>query len=90
MVVFALIASAEGARAQDKPWDKTSVSSCACDLTQLRPLQGAVGEQEVKKEAEEIADDPKDARSRLESDPIKVTSDDQNRILIIPWMAMSD
>jgi hypothetical protein len=71
-IVLALIASAEGARAQDKLCDKTSVSPCACDLTQLRPLQGAVGEQEVRKKAEEIAEGPKKARSSLESDPIRV------------------
>jgi hypothetical protein len=71
-IVLALIASAEGARAQDKPCDRTSVSPCACDLTQLRPLQGAVGEQEVQQKAQVIAKNPRKARSGLESDPIKV------------------
>jgi hypothetical protein len=71
-IVLALIASAESARAQNKPCDNTSVKPCACDLMQLRPLQGAVGEQEVKEKAEKIADDPKEARRSLQLDPIKV------------------
>jgi hypothetical protein len=72
VIVFCLIASTEGAQAQNKLCDRTSVNACACDLTQLRPLQGAVGEDEVKKKAAEIAGDPKQARTGLESDPIKV------------------
>lgn len=45
---------------------------CTCDVRTLRPLQGAVGLEEVTDKAAKIAKDPKKARKKLEDDPIKV------------------
>jgi hypothetical protein len=72
IIVLALITFAVNADAQDEMCDRTSASPCACDLTLLRPLQGAVGEEEVRKKAEDIDDNPEKARSDLKSDPIIV------------------
>ncbi|MEA2834201.1 MAG: hypothetical protein QOG66_2403 [Methylobacteriaceae bacterium] len=45
---------------------------CTCDVRTLRPLQGAVGLEEVKEKADKIGDNLKKARKKLEEDPIKV------------------
>src|SRR5262249_1935310 len=45
---------------------------CGCDLTKLRPLQGAVGMKEVAYKEEEISDNPKHQRKKLKKKPIEV------------------
>jgi hypothetical protein len=47
---------------------------CTCDLTQLRPLQGAVGMKQIIYTEKRIADHPKHERRKLEEDPIKVVA----------------
>jgi hypothetical protein len=47
---------------------------CTCDLTELRPLQGAVGMKQVVYMERRIADQPKHEREKLEEDPIKVVA----------------
>jgi hypothetical protein len=56
---------------------------CTCDLTKLRPLQGAVGMKQVIYMENRIADDPKRARRRLEEDPIKVVAGVDGQLFII-------
>jgi hypothetical protein len=50
---------------------KTGVP-CSCDVRTLRPLQGAVGMEEVRDKANKIKDKPGKACQKLASDPIKV------------------
>jgi hypothetical protein len=50
---------------------KTGVP-CSCDVRTLRPLQGAVGIEEVRDKAEKIRAKPGKACRKLASDPIKV------------------
>ncbi|WP_461318787.1 ParB/Srx family N-terminal domain-containing protein [Bradyrhizobium barranii] len=45
---------------------------CACDVRTLRPLQGAVGMEEVRDKADKIKAKPGKACQKLVSDPIKV------------------
>src|SRR5512133_713059 len=45
---------------------------CTCDVRTLRPLQGAVGLEEVEDKAAKIEKNPKKAREKLQDDPIKV------------------
>src|SRR5436190_8938559 len=56
---------------------------CTCDLTKLRPLQGAVGMKQVISMEKRIGDDPKDAHRRLEEDPIKVIAGVGGQLFII-------
>jgi hypothetical protein len=56
---------------------------CTCDLTKLRPLQGAVGMEQVISMEKRIADDPRHARRRLEEDPIKVIAGVGGELFII-------
>ncbi|WP_456777308.1 ParB/Srx family N-terminal domain-containing protein [Bradyrhizobium sp. USDA 3686] len=50
---------------------KTGVP-CSCDVRTLRPLQGAVGMEEVRDKADKIKVKPGKACQRLANDPIKV------------------
>jgi hypothetical protein len=50
---------------------KTGVP-CSCDVRTLRPLQGAVGMEEVRDKADKIKVKPVKACQKLASDPIKV------------------
>jgi hypothetical protein len=50
---------------------KTAVP-CSCDVRTLRPLQGAVGMEEVRDKADKIKAKPGKACQKLASDPIKV------------------
>jgi hypothetical protein len=52
--------------------DQKSNAVCKCNLTKLRPLQGAVGEKEVEDKREKIGRDPKKAYNGLCTDSIKV------------------
>jgi hypothetical protein len=45
---------------------------CSCDLTKLRPLQGAVGMKEVAYKKRIISDDTKHQRKKLKKHPIEV------------------
>jgi hypothetical protein len=45
---------------------------CTCDVRTLRPLQGALGLEEVEDKAAKIEKNPKKAREILQDDPIKV------------------
>jgi hypothetical protein len=45
---------------------------CPCDVRTLRPLQGAVGMEEVRDKADKIKAKPGKACQKLASDPIKV------------------
>jgi len=56
---------------------------CTCDLTKLRPLQGAVGMKQVIYMENRIADQPKHARRKLEEDPIKVVAGVGGQLFII-------
>jgi hypothetical protein len=59
--------SEETCRKQAEPGVK-----CNCELATLRPLQGAIGLDEVRKKQKDIADDEKKERRDLAYDPIKV------------------
>ena len=56
---------------------------CTCDLTQLRPLQGAVGMKQIIYTEKRIADHPKHERRKLEEDPIKVVAGVGGQLFII-------
>jgi hypothetical protein len=56
---------------------------CTCDVTKLRPLQGAVGMKQVIYIENRIADDPKHGRRKLEEDPIKVVAGVGGQLFII-------
>ena len=56
---------------------------CTCDVTKLRPLQGAVGMKQVIYMENRIADDPKHGRRKLEEDPIKVIAGVGGQLFII-------
>lgn len=47
-------------------------TKCTCDLTTLRPLQGAAGLGEVAKKTKDLKENPRDEMDGLEADPIKV------------------
>lgn len=47
---------------------------CRCDLTKLRPLQGAVGMKEVAYKQKTILRHPKREHEKLDQDPIKVVA----------------
>jgi hypothetical protein len=49
-----------------------AVVPCSCDVRTLRPLQGAVGMEEVRNKADKIKARPRKACEILASDPIKV------------------
>lgn len=52
--------------------DSKPGAPCACDVRNLRPLQGAVGMEEVRDKAQKIAAKPDKECGKLASDPIKV------------------
>jgi hypothetical protein len=56
---------------------------CTCELTQLRPLQGAVGMKQVIYMEKRIADHPQHERQKLEEDPIKVVAGVGGQLFII-------
>ncbi len=56
---------------------------CTCDLTELRPLQGAVGMKQVIYMEKRIADHPQHERRKLEEDPIKVVAGVGGQLFII-------
>jgi hypothetical protein len=70
-LALAVVTSVKAAVAEEE-CNRNSITVCGCDLTKLRPLQGAVGEKEVENKREEILRDPKKAIKRLRKDPIKV------------------
>jgi hypothetical protein len=49
-----------------------AVTKCTCDLTALRPLQGAAGLGEVAKKTKDVAERLREEIDGLEADPIKV------------------
>jgi hypothetical protein len=60
---------------------KTGVP-CACDVRTLRPLQGAVGMEEVHDKAEKIRSKPGKACQKIASDPIKVIRGPEGALFI--------
>jgi hypothetical protein len=56
---------------------------CSCDVRTLRPLQGAVGMEEVREISSKIKDKPGKACRKLASDPIKVVRGPENALFII-------
>ena len=55
---------------------------CVCDLATLRPLQGAVGMNEVAWKEARIARHPKRAHEALERDPVKVVLGPEGRLYV--------
>lgn len=55
---------------------------CVCDLATLRPLQGAVGMNEVAWKEARIARHPKRAHDALASDPVKVVLGPEGRLYV--------
>lgn len=47
-------------------------AKCTCDLTTLRPLQGAAGLGEVAKKIKDVTENPRDEMDGLEASPVKV------------------
>lgn len=71
--VLLAIPSGSAAAADEGCSDKTSAGTvCTCDVRELRPLQGAIGLDEVESKAAKIEDKPKKAMRALAADPIKV------------------
>jgi len=60
----------------------TAGKVCGCNLTQLRPLQGAVGMNEVQYKKNAILHHPKRERDKLEKDPIKVVAGPDGQLFI--------
>jgi len=56
--------------------------TCACDVRTLRPLQGALGMEEVRDKVEKIASRPKKEWRDLVADPIKVIRGPGNALYI--------
>lgn len=56
--------------------------TCACDVRTLRPLQGAIGMEEVRDKAQKIAARPKKEWRDLVADPIKVIRGPGNALFI--------
>jgi hypothetical protein len=56
--------------------------TCSCDVHTLRPLQGAIGLEEVLAKEQKIAAHPKRERRDLEDDPIKVIRGPGNELYI--------
>lgn len=56
--------------------------TCACDVRTLRPLQGAIGMEEVRDKAQKIAARPKKEWRDLMTDPIKVIRGPGNALYI--------
>ena len=58
----------------DMPCDASTQAgvTCACDVRTLRPLQGAIGMEEVRDKAQKIEARPKKEWRELVADPIKV------------------
>jgi len=55
---------------------------CSCDFTKLRPLQGAVGMNEVAYKASQISQNPDKERKKLKKDPIKVVAGPGGQLFI--------
>lgn len=56
--------------------------TCSCDVRTLRPLQGAIGLEEVRAKQQKIAEHPKREWKDLEDDPIKVIRGPGNQLYI--------
>jgi hypothetical protein len=56
--------------------------TCSCDVRTLRPLQGAIGLEEVRAKQQNIAEHPKREWKDLEDDPIKVIRGPGNQLYI--------
>jgi hypothetical protein len=56
---------------------------CSCDLTMLRPLQGAVGIEEVAYKEKKISKHADREREKLKADPIKVLAGPDGQLFII-------
>jgi hypothetical protein len=69
-----LLGLSHGVATADTPCDNQTKPgvNCACDLRTLRPLQGAVGMEEVRDKAKKIAKKTEKELRDLSSDPIKV------------------
>jgi hypothetical protein len=56
--------------------------TCSCDVRTLRPLQGAIGLEEVRAKQQNITEHPKREWKDLENDPIKVIRGPANQLYI--------
>jgi len=65
--VFATHSRADDCSAATQPG-----AECKCELSDLRPLQGAIGLAEVKIKADDIRKDPDGEWKHLKKDPIKI------------------
>lgn len=74
VMVVAVALSATSAMAADITCSTATPAgaTCICDVRQLRPLQGAVGMEEVRDKLQRIVAKPRKERSKLDDDPIKV------------------
>ena len=84
LIVLGLLLSLPAAAADKLSCDvstKTGVT-CSCDVRTLRPLQGAIGLEEVRAKEQKIAAHPKREWRDLQDDPIKVIRGPCNELYI--------
>jgi hypothetical protein len=85
MLFLALSVFALPSRAEDCNTAKSG-DKCECKLSGLRPLQGAVGLDEVKKKTETITEElkkhPEEEAQNLRDDPIKVVRGPQGNLYV--------
>lgn len=74
LIVLGLLLPLPAAAAADTPCDAAAKAgvTCTCDVRTLRPLQGAIGMEEVRDKVQKIAAKPKKEWQDLVADPVKV------------------
>jgi hypothetical protein len=84
LIVLGLLLSLPAAAAEKLSCDVSTKASvtCSCDVRTLRPLQGAIGLEEVLAKKQKIAAHPERERRDLEDDPIKVIRGPGNELYI--------
>ena len=83
VLIFASLLSAKSVIADVSFCSATAAQTvCRCDLTVLRPLQGAVGMQEVAYKEKRISKHRDREYEKLEADPIKVVAGPDGQFFI--------
>lgn len=84
LAIVALLFSPPVAAAETPLCDAATKANatCGCDVRTLRPLQGAVGMEEVRKKVSDIVKDPEGEARDLKDDPIKVIRGPEGALFI--------
>jgi len=82
-LIFASLLSVRPVVAEVPVCSATAQTVCSCDLTMLRPLQGAVGIEEVAYKQKKISKHADREREKLKAEPIQVLLGPDGQLFII-------